>query len=68
MRLALRWIPGEVLAKPFAARRLFENPATVQFNHRLLAYLTLAAAFALAAKRRPALPSPIKVGAAASYV
>ena len=36
-----RWVPAEILALQPAWRNLFDNIATVQFDHRVLAMLTL---------------------------
>lgn len=41
-----QWIPQGILGLEPLWRNFFENPATVQFMHRLLAFLTLAVALA----------------------
>ncbi|XP_026192418.1 cytochrome c oxidase assembly protein COX15 [Cyclospora cayetanensis] len=56
-----KWVPTEVYAKPFNWRRFFENPETVQFDHRLLAYLTFLSSFALFFRHKDKpFPAPIK--------
>ena len=51
-----RWVPEDLWLERLGLRNLFENTATVQFNHRTLAYSTVAAVggayLALAAARR----------------
>ncbi|KAL8439375.1 hypothetical protein Efla_001845 [Eimeria flavescens] len=55
------WVPPEVYVQPITWRRFFENPPTVQFDHRCLAYLTLLSSFLIhfANKNKP-LPPPVK--------
>jgi cytochrome c oxidase assembly protein subunit 15 len=57
------WIPATYLLRSPAWRNFFENIATVQFDHRLLATLVLAgcASFWLAARRQP-LPASARIG------
>lgn len=38
-----RWVPEELWNAALGARNFFENTATVQFDHRMLAYTTVAA-------------------------
>ena len=51
-----RWVPEDLWVERLGLRNLFENTATVQFDHRMLAYSTLGAVGlvhgALAAARR----------------
>ncbi|KAL8450222.1 hypothetical protein Emed_002618 [Eimeria media] len=55
------WVPPELYAKPMTWRRFFENPPTVQFDHRCLAYLTLISSFLLHAKNKnKPFPPPVK--------
>jgi cytochrome c oxidase assembly protein subunit 15 len=60
-------VPPELLHLEPAWRNLFWNMATVQFDHRLLAYLVLAASGALwwRLRRDPTLPSRARTGSAA---
>ena len=46
-KMADRWIPSDLLAFQPLWTNIFENPTTVQFNHRLLAMSTYAAVGAL---------------------
>mmetsp|Transcript_20909 Transcript_20909/g.30279 ORF Transcript_20909/g.30279 Transcript_20909/m.30279 type:complete len:453 (-) Transcript_20909:103-1461(-) len=60
------WVPPEILAMETWWRNFFENTATVQFDHRMLAYSTAAAvASCLMAARRgnvwPLLPRQARV-------
>lgn len=41
-RYAGRWIPEQIWDPALGIRNFFENTATVQFDHRMLAYTTLA--------------------------
>ncbi|KAL8435165.1 hypothetical protein ACSSS7_002644 [Eimeria intestinalis] len=55
------WVPPELYAKPLTWRRFFENPPTVQFDHRCLAYLTLLSSFLLySANKTKPFPPPVK--------
>jgi cytochrome c oxidase assembly protein subunit 15 len=58
-----RWIPEAMFLQAPAWRNVFENIATVQFNHRLLATLAFAGCvgFWLAA-RRQSLPASARIG------
>ena len=40
-KFAHRWIPEDILSRSPTWKNFFENPVTVQFMHRNLAYLTL---------------------------
>ncbi|CAE7199001.1 COX15 [Symbiodinium sp. KB8] len=65
--MAGRWIPEELWKPELGLKNVFENTATVQFDHRMLAYSTLATAGAMVvAARRPgvwsALPGRVKHG------
>eukprot|EP00929_Paragymnodinium_shiwhaense_P075854 TRINITY_DN38842_c0_g1_i1.p1 TRINITY_DN38842_c0_g1~~TRINITY_DN38842_c0_g1_i1.p1 ORF type:complete len:382 (-),score=48.54 TRINITY_DN38842_c0_g1_i1:233-1294(-) len=42
--MAERWIPEQIWFKELGIRNFFENTATVQFDHRMLAYSSLIAA------------------------
>ncbi|XP_072281322.1 heme A synthase COX15 isoform X2 [Pyxicephalus adspersus] len=42
-KMANRWIPDDLLAFSPAIRNVFENPTTVQFNHRILGISSVAA-------------------------
>lgn len=52
-KMADRWIPSDILAYEPKWTNIFENPTTVQFEHRLLGMSTLAAitAFAYSLRR-----------------
>merc|ERR1712211_178593 len=56
-KFADRWIPEDILAFSPTLRNITENPATVQFNHRILGTSTLAALL-LTAARAQFLPLP----------
>ncbi|KAM3955899.1 LOW QUALITY PROTEIN: heme A synthase COX15 [Aphomia sociella] len=56
-----RWIPDDILAMSPRLRNVTENPTTVQFDHRVLGTLTLAAASLLWLRSRRA---PLSVAAA----
>jgi cytochrome c oxidase assembly protein subunit 15 len=63
-----RWVPEGLWDPALGARNLFENTATVQFDHRALAYSSLAGVGALHAAvaragGRAALPPPVWRGA-----
>jgi len=66
-----RLVPEEIWDAALGARNFFENTATVQFDHRALAYATVAAVGGLhaAIARAPggaaALPPPVRAGARA---
>ena len=65
--MAGQWIPEELWKPELGLKNVFENTATVQFDHRMLAYSTLASAGAMVvAARRPgvwsALPGRVKHG------
>lgn len=58
------WFPSEYFSERLPAlRNLFENTAAVQFNHRMLAYTTLAGVAGLWSYSRqlPALPPAAKL-------
>lgn len=56
-KMADRWIPSDLFAIEPKWRNFFENPTTVQFQHRLLGIATLAAiCLYAAAMRRVAIP------------
>lgn len=58
--MAGKFIPEEIWDKALGYKNVFENTATVQFDHRMLAYSTLATVGALTlAARRPALWSAL---------
>lgn len=40
-KMGERWIPDELLAFSPTLKNFFENPTTVQFDHRVLVYTTL---------------------------
>ena len=58
-----RWIPAEIFVQEPVYRNFFENVATVQFNHRVLAIVVFVAVFALwlTARRFPLAP-PARLG------
>eukprot|EP00158_Paraphelidium_tribonemae_P002575 Partr_v1_DN25487_c0_g1_i1_m53774 putative Cytochrome C oxidase assembly protein len=57
-KMADRWIPSDIAALSPAWRNIFENPATVQFDHRTLAMTTygFVAALWLWSRRLPLSP------------
>ncbi|XP_056465248.1 cytochrome c oxidase assembly protein COX15 homolog [Gadus chalcogrammus] len=61
-KMGERWIPDDLLAFSPTLRNLFENPTTVQFDHRILAVSSLTAITGLYAySRRVALPRRARV-------
>lgn len=39
-KMADRWIPSDILAMSPALKNFFENPTTVQFDHRVLVIIS----------------------------
>lgn len=61
-KMGERWIPDDVLAFSPAIKNFFENPTTVQFDHRILAISSLAAITSLYLfSRRMMLPKRAKI-------
>uniref|UniRef100_A0A8C5FMR1 Cytochrome c oxidase assembly homolog 15 (yeast) n=1 Tax=Gadus morhua TaxID=8049 RepID=A0A8C5FMR1_GADMO len=61
-KMGERWIPDDLLAFSPTLRNLFENPTTVQFDHRILAVSSLTAITGLYVySRRVALPRRARV-------
>uniref|UniRef100_A0A3Q2U0P3 Cytochrome c oxidase assembly homolog 15 (yeast) n=1 Tax=Fundulus heteroclitus TaxID=8078 RepID=A0A3Q2U0P3_FUNHE len=61
-KMADKWIPDDILAFSPALRNIFENPTTVQFDHRILAIGSLTAITGLYLfSRRMMLPRRAKI-------
>ena len=62
-RMAGEWVPSGILGQEPLHRNFFENAATVQFDHRVLALMALLAVLALwAVAQRSDLPSKTRLG------
>lgn len=61
-KMADKWIPDDILAFSPALKNIFENPTTVQFDHRILAVASLTAITGLYLfSRRMMLPRRTKI-------
>jgi cytochrome c oxidase assembly protein subunit 15 len=52
-KMADRWIPDDIVAQTPTWRNIFENPTTVQFNHRVLGTTTLVSILGIWLMARP---------------